>query len=102
MKWLTSVAASHLENSPKPKSIITSLIGGHEGVGQFLTVWERDLLQKPAGSALAKRSIAEHRGISGPQRALGPARTRPNPPARDFEHTDTRGLAPPGAFLDDE
>jgi hypothetical protein len=33
MKWLTSVAASHLENSPKPKSIITSLIGGREAVG---------------------------------------------------------------------
>src|ERR1700736_4225834 len=92
MVWLTSVAASHLENSLKPTSIITSLFSGRQAVGQFLTARQRDLLQEPAGSAVAKRRIAEHRVTSGLQRALGPARARQNPRARDFEPPCAGGL----------
>src|ERR1035438_2396116 len=102
MVWLSSVAASHLENSLKPRSIITSLFSGRQAVGQLLTVWQRDFLQEPAGTAVAKRCIAEHRVIAGLQRALGPARACQHPRARDLEHPGTGGLAALGVFLDDE
>src|SRR5271156_1169887 len=102
MAWLTSVAASHLESPFKPASIITSLFGGRQAVGQFLTARQRDFQQKPAGITVAKRRIAEHRVISGLQRALGPAGSCQNPGAGDFEHPGSRLLAALGVLLDDE
>src|SRR5260370_13693683 len=86
MVWLTWVAASHLENSLKPTSIITSLFGGRQAVSQLLAARQRDFLQEPAGTAVTKRGIAKNRVISGLKRALGPARACQHPGARDFEH----------------
>jgi hypothetical protein len=42
MMWLSEVAASHLQSSLKPVSIIASLFGGRQAVTQLLTVRQRD------------------------------------------------------------
>src|ERR1700688_2428197 len=91
--WRSDVAASHFENALKPTSIITSLFVWGQAVRQILTARQCDFLQEPAGIAVAKRQIAENRVISRLQRALGPARARQDPRARDFQHPCTRGLA---------
>src|SRR5580700_11264435 len=98
--WLSDVAANHLENALKPTSVIRSLFVGGQAVRQILTARQRDFLQEPAGIAVPKRQIAEHRVISRLQRALGPARAGQDPWARDFQHPCSRGLAALGVFLD--
>src|SRR5450432_3285904 len=61
------------------------LFCGHQGVTQLLTTRQSDFYQEPARIAVAKRSIAENRVISGLERALGPARACQNSGARDLE-----------------
>src|SRR5438132_1490664 len=101
--WLSGVAASHLVNSLKAKSIITSLLFGRgQGVTQLLAARQRHSEQEPARIAVAKRRIAESRVIPGLQRALGPARTCQDPRARDFEGPCACSLAILGVGLDDE
>src|ERR1700724_2480587 len=100
--WLSDVAASHLQNSLKPTSVITLLFGGHQGVTQLLTIRQSDFYQEPAGIAVAKRSIAENRVISGLERALGPTRACQNSGAGDLEDPCARWRSVLGVGLDDK
>src|SRR5258708_35532379 len=102
MVWLSQVPASHVQNALKAASIITSLFGWGQGVGQLLTVRQSDLLQEPAGTAVAQRRITENRVISGLKGALGPARARQHAGARDLENPGSRRLAVLGVLLDHE
>src|SRR5450631_444222 len=78
------------------------LFCGHQGVTQLLTTRQSDFYQEPARIAVAKRSIAENRVISGLERALGPARACQHSRARDLEDPCTRRRGVLGVGLDDE
>src|SRR5450631_1419617 len=77
------------------------LFCGHQGVTQLLTTRQSGFYQEPARIAVAKRSIAENRVISGLERALGPARACQNSGARDLEDPCARWRAVLGVGLDD-
>src|SRR5258705_488764 len=85
MVWLSGVAASHLDNSLSTTSIIASLFGGRQAVGQLLTARQRDFQQEPTGVAVAERGIAENRVIPGVDRTLGPLRACQIPRKQTFE-----------------
>src|ERR1700739_3945326 len=103
MVWLSGVAASQPENSLMVASIMTSLIGRRrQAVTQLLTVRQRDFEQEPAGIAVAKRRIAEHRMISWLERAFCPARASQNARTRHFEDPRTGLLAILGVRYDDK
>src|SRR6266436_2693472 len=102
MVWLSGVAASHLDNSLSATSIIASLFGGRQAVGQLLTARQRDFQQEPTGVAVAERGIAENRVITGLERTLGPARACQNPRTRNFEDPCTCWFTILDVFLDDE
>src|SRR5258708_3274302 len=93
---------STVQISLKPASGIKLWVGGHQGVTQLLTAGQSDFYQETARIAVAKRSIAENRVISGLERALGPARACQNSGARDLEDPRARRRGVLGVGLDDE